>query len=197
MNGSRFAFATVAAAALGASALAGAGCSGDDCAAGPGEAPAAGLSLTTSGGTVLYGRARSSPNNDCTPFQGREPTSLTVDMVQVDPATDTSLFLTLCIPEPDALSDGVVALGYETSDADILLIDAFAQNADGDLFRLDTGASGLDATAELSGYCEDGGAPEGYAIALAGSVPITSSRDDTMTDEIGTFGGGAIAVEAQ
>jgi|GEM_PF-7038391 len=168
------------------------GC-GDDCAAGPGDAGQQGLSLTTSAGAFVYGRARSSPNNDCTPFQGRDPTSLTVDMIQVDPATETSLFLTLCIPEPDNLEDGSYALGFETSGESVLLIDVFGRSDDGDVFQLDSSAAGLDATIDVAGYCSDGSAPEGYAIALAGSVPVTSSAGA----EIATFGGAAIAVEAQ
>ncbi len=121
------------------------------------------------------------------------PTSITVDLVQTEPAPDSSRFFTLCIPEPDNLGNGTFDLGYETSDADVLLIDVFGQTESGAEYQLDQNAPGLAATVTVDGYCGDGSDPAGFSIAVTGQVPLVVDG----TPETAALSGPAVAIEAQ
>jgi hypothetical protein len=150
-----------------------AGCGDETC--GPGDAPAAGVEVVTTDGAIVYGAFTSSPNNDCTP-PGAAVTSLTVDGFQqgVEPPVPT---LTLCIPRPDRIGGGPLALGLTDTDP-VRLVDVNAVQAGCSLAldRSDTPS----ATATLSGVCGNGADPAGFALALAGALNLRRSCGDAV-----------------
>lgn len=147
------------------------GC-GEDPICGPGEEPADGVVATVEGATVLYGNFASSPNNDCTPT-GREPTSLTLDGRQVDPAPAIPYGITFCLPRPDVIGSEPITV----DDPDTLqVIDVFAELEDGCLVLLDRTRAST-GTATFEGYCAEGLDPGGYALSFTATIPVTRMCD--------------------
>jgi hypothetical protein len=163
----------------------GAGCAGQEC--GPGEAPAAGVNALLAGQSISYGGFTSSPNNDCS-VPGA-PTSLTLDGVQTDPAPSRTLHLTFCLPRPDRLGSGPVALD-DTERVEV--IDIFGELDDGCLFLLDRDVPPT-GTIDFQGYCDQGLDAAGYAVVLDGTVAATNMcTGERVTVELG----GSAAVQA-
>ncbi len=167
-------------------------CGGDVC--GPGDAPVNGLAvsssdLQTSGG-ITYGDATTSPNNDCSIDSA--PTSLTIDIRQVDPITVDRRALILCVPRPDRL-DTELALTSDRETTGVQVIDIFADDGSCligiDRTRAPTG------TARFDGACEDGTDSAGYALTLTGEIPATQDCAGTMTS-VTLSVSGEIAVRA-
>jgi hypothetical protein len=146
--------------------LAAAGCGDDDC--GPGDVPAIGLFVDTGASQLSYGDGTSSPNNDC-PTAG-SPTSLTVDVFQVDPAPAQERSLVLCLPRPEALGDAPVDIADDTQ---VLVIDVFADEDDC-LISIDRSRQ-VSGTATFTGFCENGTDPAGYALGIDAEIPAIRS----------------------
>ena len=146
-------------------ALVAAGC-GNDPVCGPGDVSARGLIVETGLGPLTYGDGTSSPNNDC-PVDGA-PTSLTIEIVQVDPPTVEERALVLCLPRPDQIGSEPIDLA---DDSRIQVIDIFADEADC-LISIDRSRP-VSGTATFTGFCDDGTAPDGYALGLSGTIPAT------------------------
>lgn len=157
-------------------------CNGGDDDCGPG-ADTASITL----GAITYDGFASSPNNDCTPVQGQEPTSITIAGEQSDPAGTG--FLVLCLPRPDMIEAGQpIPLDDEEL---VQVIDLLGRDP------ADCGVSADDvsqATITFTGYCDDGLHEAGYAIALEGTVPVTVTcgDQDPVTDELDLAGTAAV-----
>lgn len=168
-------------------ALALAGCS-DDATCGPGAATADGATLTVDGQTFRYGGWIGGQNNDCN-IIGTGVISVTVAGTQTG---DTSP-LTLCLPRPDLLDATPVALTHDrippAADDRAQLIDAVAVLAGGCVARLDSTLP-LAATASFTGLCDDGGDPAGFAVTLAGTIPVNvTCGGGAPTASTATLGG--------
>ncbi|MBZ0233916.1 MAG: hypothetical protein K8M05_16430 [Deltaproteobacteria bacterium] len=181
-----FVLGTAAAAAL-------AGC-GDDDSCGPGDAPADGITLTIDGETVTYGGFTASENNDCT-VNGSGVISVSVHGTQVGGTSS----LTLCLPRPDLLGADPVPLvpsrPTPMPDDRAMVIDSSAALAGGctaqkDLTMMPSG------TARFLGYCDGGTSAAGYALELAGIVPLVKTCGATMENVSGTLAG-TVAVDVQ
>ncbi len=169
--------------------LGAAGCSGDDRVCGSADAPADGLTLMIDGQAFTYGGATSSPNNDCTPVQGQEPTSLTVDLRQLTPTPPAERLLVLCLPRPDALGEEPIAIPSEEL---VQLIDIFAE-ADDCFISLDRSASST-GTATFIGFCDAGSHPDGYALELEGSFAGTRTCEGQAMESVRIELDGRVAV---
>lgn len=164
----------------------GAGCSDQEC--GPGDAPAAGVIASAKGQSITYGEFTSSPNNDCS-VPGA-PISLTVEGIQVDPVPQTVRRMTFCLPRPDRLGHGPVAL----DDLELVHSDRYltGELADGCTIQLDRTVPAT-GTIDFQGYCDEGGNPAGYALIIEGTVAgIDMCTGEPLTVELG----GRVAVQA-
>jgi hypothetical protein len=171
-------------------ALAVAACSDDaSTTCGPGTTPAAGITLTIGAETITYGGFTASVNNDCT-IAGSGVISVSVHGAQVGGAAP----LTLCLPRPDLLGSGAVALAPSrvppAADDRAQVIDASAALAAGCTASLDFTMM-PSGTARFDGYCADGNDPAGYALSLAGTLPLIVTCAGTPTPMTGTLGGAA------
>lgn len=168
-------------------ALVGAACSGDDDACGPGDAPAAGITLTVGGETATFGGFTASVNNDCT-IAGSDVISVSVHGTQVG----GSAALTLCLPRPDLLGATPVALVPSRvpplADDRAMVIDSSAVLAGGCTVQKDVATSPA-GTAAFLGYCDGGADPAGYALELTGTVPLVRTCGSTMDSVTGTLAG--------
>jgi len=175
----------LAAAAVALVAAAAAGCSGDSC--GPGDAPAAGVTLTVAGETVSYGGFTASENNDCT-ISGAGVISVSVHGSQ----TGSGSALTLCLPRPDLLGADPVALvpGRVPPQPDdrVQIIDLSASLSGGCTLARDPAAA-PSGTAGFAGYCDGGRDPAGYALSLSGQVPLVRTCGTTVDNLTGTLAG--------
>lgn len=176
----------LAGAALAALALT--ACS-DDATCGPGTTPAAGITLTVGAETITYGGFTASVNNDCT-IAGSGVISVSVHGAQVGGAAP----LTLCLPRPDLLGSGAVALAPSrvppAADDRVQVIDASASLAAGCTATIDVSMAPT-GTARFDGYCGDGDDPAGYALSLTGSLPLVVTCGGIPTAMTGTLGGAA------
>lgn len=153
--------------------LAASGC-GDDggneiC--GPGQAPPDGVTVAIPGATVTYADFTSSPNNDCPPEEGG-PTSLTIEATQTDLPAGQRFSLVLCLPRPDQLeTDALGAVSVALDDDRLVhVIDVSARLADDCRLRRDS-TMPPSGSITFAGYCDAGGAAEGYALDFDGSTP--------------------------
>ena len=154
-------------------------CGGDDEECGPGDAPADGITVTTSDGAVSYATFTSSPNNDCTPPDG-SATSITLDGIQSAPTpTGFAPHIAFCIPRPDEVAVGTALQLGLTDDDDVRLVDVSGDQA-GCIYTLDR-TNAPTATITLEGYCGDGLNSAGYSFSLAGDVALTRSCPDAET----------------
>ncbi len=167
-------------------ALACVGCSGDD-SCGPGSAPAAGITLTVVGETITYGAFTASVNNDCT-ITGSGVISVSVHGTQAG----GSQALTLCLPRPDLLDVEPVPLVPSRvpplTDDRAMLIDTSAALATGCSVQKDS-TMAPSGTARFLGYCDGGEHPGGYAVELAGTVPLVRTCGANMDNVTGTLAG--------
>ena len=167
----------------------GAGCSDDAC--GPGGAPKTGLLASSVDVTLSYGNMTSRAGNDCPdPAAPSGVVAITIEGTQ----TDGTGFITLCIPRPDLLMDGMRSLGLTTSMADIRVIDLQGAAASCtytiDTTRLPTG------TGAGAGVCSNGTNKAGFAIDLNGAVSLRRTCG-TTTDTIGVKLTGKVAIAAE
>jgi hypothetical protein len=168
-------------------AAAAAGC-GDDAVCGPGEAAPDGLVITSGESALTFGEATSSPNNDC-PVEGA-PTSLTLEIRQLDPAPSAARFLVLCLPRPDQIGPDPI----DITDDRIQVIDVFADDGDC-LISLDR-TRDLAGTLTFTGFCDDGDAPDGYALGFAATMPATRACAGAPAEAIELELAGELAVTA-
>ena len=159
MSRSRY-LSSISAAALGL----GAACCGGGETCGPGAAAVDGLTLAGSGVNVAYTMLAASVNNDCPdPAAPSGVVSVTVTGTQVG----TAFHVNLCIPRPDKLSAGPLALG-----TDVKIIDLGADIGGGctlarDATQMPTG------TVTATGLCNNGKDAAGFALTFdAGVVPM-------------------------
>jgi hypothetical protein len=176
------------------SLLALAGCPGDDESCGPGDAPAAGLTLTVEGETVAYGAFTASVNNDCT-IDGAGVISVSVHGTQTGGASP----FTLCLSRPDLLGPEPVALVPSRvppmAGDRAMLIDASAALAGGCTVVKDPSASPA-GTAAFHGYCGGGSDPAGYGLEVTGTVPLVRTCGADVDNVTGTLAG-TVAVALQ
>jgi hypothetical protein len=163
---------------------------GDTC--GPGAAPADGITLTVGAEQVTYGGFSASVNNDCT-ISGSGVISVTVHGRQVG---GTGV-LTVCLPRPDLLGAGPVALSPgrtppEAGDR-VQLIDATATMAGGCAVSRDPAVPPA-ATATFTGYCDGGADPAGYALGFDGTISLQSTCAGGPTAVSATLAGTAAVV---
>ena len=176
-----------------------AGCSDDPVRCGPGEIETAGITAvaTTPELNVVWGELEASANNDCPPpgGAGSGAISLTLDGRQLDPAGDSRL--TLCLPRPDQIGAGPAALADESL---VQIINTNADLGDGCRLQLDRNAA-ASGTITFAGFCADGTDSAGFAISVAGTIPIVvlCDRDGGSGEESGTamIGGTAIVATQQ
>ena len=162
-----------------------AACNGEQV-CGPGDAPAAGITATPPEGPIEYGDFTSGQARDC------GPDSITIDGVQQGEAGAIVPHLTFCVPVPDAVGDGPIALGL-TDDDIVRLVDVNASLGDC-TYALERDAP-PPATIEFVGFCDEGLDPAGYSIVLQGSVDLLRTCA-TGADEVTATLGGEVAVEA-
>lgn len=162
-----------------------AACNGEQV-CGPGDAPAAGLTATVPAGPIEYGGFTSVQARDC------GPDSITIDGEQQGEAGPIIPHLTLCVPLPDSVGDGPIALGL-TDDDVVRLVDANANLGDC-TYALDR-TEPPPATIEFVGFCDEGLDPAGYSIVLQGTVNLLRTCA-TGNEEVTATLGGEVAVEA-
>ncbi len=157
-------------------------CGDDEC--GPGGAPDVGLVASSADVTLTYGNLTSGANNDCPEI---DPTSgivsLTVNGTQT--GTSTANHITLCIPRPDQLADGV-SLGTGARIVD------FNGEADGCTFEFATGSVPT-GTVRATGLCDNGTNAAGYALVVDGNVLLRRTCQ-TSTDMVAVSLSGTVAV---
>lgn len=158
-------------------------------ACGPGDAPAAGLTLTIAGEAVTYGGFTAGVNNDCTDFSSGV-ISVTIHATQVG-GTGT---LTLCVPRPDLITGEPVTVTASQNPPGpterLQLVDASATLASGCTVARDPQVAPA-ATGTFTGYCDGGADPAGYALALAGTAGLRRTCPAGMDAVTGTFAGAA------
>ncbi|MDX2087830.1 MAG: hypothetical protein SFX73_08270 [Kofleriaceae bacterium] len=190
MQPSPFRSATSLALAIGALAVGLAGCSDDDGTCGTGGAPSSGLTASSADVTLVYGDLTFLAGNDCpdlTVFP--DIISLSLEGRQTNGGDG---LITLCIPRPDLLMDGVRTLGDFMSNADIQIIDLNGEDASGCTYAFDStriptgGGTG-------AGVCDNGNAPAGFALSLDGAISLRRTCNGT-TDTVGVTLVGRVAV---
>ena len=157
-----------------------AGCSDDTC--GPGTAPNAGLIVGDQDQKLTFGNLASGANNDC-PDASPPPgvISLTIGGSQ----TDGQGLLTLCIPRPDLLADGV-ALG-----TGVRIIDLNG-TANGCMFSIES-TRPVTGTVIGRGVCDNGTNGAGYSLTFDGHISV-KRECPTGTETIAVNMSGDVAV---
>jgi len=161
------------------------GCS-DDAACGPGSAKQSGLLASSADVVLNFGGLTSGPNNDCP--DGTAPdgvTTLTIQGVQLDGPG----LLTLCIPRPDKLQDGPLALG----DVDGVRIIDLNGTVDGCTYEY-VSAVPVVGTASVTGMCDNGQTTAGYALTADASLTLRKECP-TSTGNIAVDFTGTVAVK--
>jgi hypothetical protein len=159
-----------------------AGCGGDDC--GPGGAPSSGLVAGNADVAINFGGFMSGVNNDCSDPATPDIISLTINATQVGGAG----LLTLCVPHPDLLADGVP---LDRSTTGVRVVDLNGE-ADGCAYTLQ-GLRPTAGTVKASGLCDLGADKAGFALTVDGNLSL--DRDcGTSTDTIAVTLSGTVAV---
>jgi hypothetical protein len=184
--------ATIAAAIL---AVAGLTACSDDSSCGTGGAAAAGAPSTVGTETVAFTAFTAGRNSDCQ-INGSGVVSVTVAGHQLN---DTAP-LTLCLPRPDLIETAPVTLTKDELPPPVTdraqLIDAVAILAGGCVARLDA-TRAYAATATFAGMCDDGTNAAGFALTLAGQVPVTVTCAGNPTAAMATLAGTVAVAAAQ
>jgi hypothetical protein len=155
-----------------------AGCSDDTC--GPGDAPDNGLVAGDQDQKLTFGGLRSSANHDC---PDAEKPELSVSIMGSQ--TDGQGLLTLCIPRPDKLQDGL-PLG-----TGVQIIDLRGQ-FNGCDYAIET-ARPVQGTVSGKGVCDNGTNNAGYALVFDGHISLHRTCP-TATDTIAVNLSGSVAV---
>ncbi len=158
---------------------------------GPGEASDQGLTLSIESASLTFGNATTSPNNDCS--VSGAPTSLTLDIIQLNPAPAMRRALTLCVPRPDQL-DEPRDLTTDAVTTGVQVIDLFA-DSDDCLISLDRSRPPM-GTATFIGACDDGTHSAGYALELSGQLPATRTCQGQADQSINVQLSGTFSVSA-
>ncbi len=166
-------------------------CDGTESTCGPGDASNQGLTLSIESASLIFGNATTSPNNDCS--VSGAPTSLTLDIIQLNPAPVMRRALTLCVPHPDQL-DAALALTSDAVTTGVQIIDLFA-DSEGCLISLDRSRPPM-GTATFTGVCDDGTHSAGYALELSGQLPATRACQGQADQSINVQLSGAFSVSA-
>ncbi|HTJ45433.1 MAG TPA: hypothetical protein VL463_25180 [Kofleriaceae bacterium] len=160
-------------------------CCGSDPVCGPGMAADNGLELAGTGVDVHYKDLHASANNDCPdPSAPSGVISLTIGGSQ-----DGSAFpVTLCIPRPDRLSSGALALG-----TDVKIIDLGADIGNGCTLARATTPDPT-GTVKASGLCGNGKDPAGFALTFENGVVPMKRTCGAQVDVLNLALTGTVAV---
>ena len=177
------------------SAIALAACGGGkpkpDAPCGPGGAPEVGLvaSSTNPDVTLTYGNLVAGANNDWpAPAAPAGVVSLTIS----GPQTDGAGLVTMCVPRPDLLPQGLT-LGYGSS-AGVQLIDFDGSTSNGCTYSLLT--TPPTGTLSSGGECENGSAASGFSLSVSGTVTLIETCGPS-TGSLTASLAGLVAVSAQ
>lgn len=138
-----------------------AGCGDDDC--GPGGAPQSGLVAGDTDVQLNFGALVSGVNNDCSDPATPDIISLTIAGSQVGGPG----LVTLCVPHPDLLSDGVP---LDASTTGVRVIDLNGET-NGCSYTLEPGRP-TTGTVSASGLCDVGANKSGFALTVDGSLSL-------------------------
>lgn len=152
-------------------------------------APSSGLTASSADVTLVYGNLTFLAGNDC-PDPDVFPDIISLSLEGTETSGGEGR-ITLCIPRPDRLMDGLRTLGDFDSSADIQIIDLNGE-ADGCTFtfddtRIPTGGG------TAAGVCDNGNDPAGFALALDGAIGLRRDCNGTV-DTIGVTLTGRVAV---
>lgn len=169
-----------------------AGCGDDNSSCGPAGASAAGLIAGNDQVTLTYGAMTGGLNHDCPdPAAPDGIDSLTIQGAQ----TDGSGIITFCVPRPDQLAMGKVALALDVPGSlDIHIIDVIGDANSCD-FSFDRTLPPT-GTAEASGLCGNGSSAAGFALIVDGALSLTRKCGTTM-DKVSVTLRGKVAVAKQ
>ena len=163
------------------------GCGDDLIVCGPGDAGGAGITAQAASPViaVAWDDLVASANNDCPPAgsAGTGAISLTIEGRQIMPAGAAKF--ALCLPRPDRIGDGAVALADRTL---VQVVNTSAQQSDDCRIEFDRDAPMTDITGTItfSGFCSHGADPAGFSLTVAGTVPVSvicSEFDDGGSGE--------------
>lgn len=160
-----------------------AGCGDDDC--GPGSAKESGLVAGNTDVALNFGSLTSGTNNDCPdPDAPAGVISLTITGSRVDGPG----LLTLCVPRPDLLADGVP---LDASKTGVRVIDLNASEVDGCTYEL--AARPTLGTVTATGLCDAGANKSGFALTVDGNLSLDQDCG-TATGTIAVTFSGTVAV---
>lgn len=142
---------------------------GDDEQCGPDPDLPGEVTVTAASSTLTFGELHAGPNNDCPPPSAPDgPTSITIQGEQTEAAATG--FLTLCIPFPAQVDDTPLSFGDPSQ---IEIFDLRGQDDQGCTLALDRTQPLDSGSVTLSGFCDDGTHPDGFAMTLSGTLPFT------------------------
>ena len=160
---------------------------GDDTCGPPAGLSSAGLFASNADVTLNYGSLTSGANNDCpSPDAPAGVISLTLQGSQVDGPG----LLTLCIPRPDQLQEGTLALGGGT----VQIIDLTGE-ADGCSYTIER-LRPITGDVSVQGMCDNGASTAGYGLTIDGALSLARSCP-TMSDTIAVTFAGSVAVAGE
>lgn len=162
------------------------GCSGDD-SCGPGNAAPNGLQTGDQDQTLTFGNLVSSANNDCRDSSVPDIISLTIGGTQ----TNGTGLLTLCIPRPDKLGEGVMLGGTGAPLPEVQIVDLNG-TANGCDYTFES-TRPVAGTVSATGVCGNGTDKAGYALAISGHISLKRTCP-TATDTIAVNFNGTAAV---
>lgn len=167
-------------------ALALGGCGDDTC--GTGGAPSSGLVASSADVTLRFGGLSALPGNDCpVPDAPEGVVSLSIEGTQ----SGGTGRITLCIPRPDRLPEGMRTIGTATSNADIRIIDLNGA-VDNCTFTINTAQLPV-GEGVATGLCANGTDPAGFALELDGALSLTRTCGTTV-DAVNVTLTGRVAV---
>jgi hypothetical protein len=162
------------------------GCSGPAATCGPDTAPIVGLIVTAATAptptALSYGGLVASANNDCPdPAAPAGVVSLTIGG-KLDGGTDP---VSLCVPRPDQLASGALALGADTGAIHIVDLRATAA---GCTYAFDRTIAPT-GSATAAGVCGAGSDPRGFALTFNGAVTLKRTCGATIDSVRATIAG--------
>ncbi|MBX3162214.1 MAG: hypothetical protein KF773_39990 [Deltaproteobacteria bacterium] len=148
------------------------------------------MAITGTGVALTYGDLDAGQNNDCPdPSAPAGVISLTIHGKQ----EGSGLPLTFCIGRPDLLAGGL-DLGPDTAGTEFRVVDASGSDASC-TYTLDTSAP-ITGTASATGLCDNGAAPAGFALTIAGSLTLVRTCGPAV-DTVAVALAGTVGVAAQ